>query len=59
MIERITVRGLSLTPRKPVQTAAGTLSTTPLVLIDVRTDDAVGWQVSSQSDESPLPDRPL
>jgi mandelate racemase len=42
MIEQITVRGLSLTPRRPVQTAAGTLSTTPLVLIDMRTDDAIG-----------------
>jgi mandelate racemase len=42
MIEQITVRGVSLTPPKPVQTAAGTLSTTPLVLIDMRTDDAIG-----------------
>jgi mandelate racemase len=38
---RVTARGLELTPARPVETAAGVLRTTPLVLIDVITDDGV------------------
>jgi mandelate racemase len=41
-IEQVTVRGVSLTPTRPVQTAAGTLGTTPLVLLDIDTGTAVG-----------------
>jgi mandelate racemase len=41
VISQVTVRGVSLTPARPVQTAAGTLSSTPLVLIDVRASSGV------------------
>jgi mandelate racemase len=40
-IERVRVRPVSLTPRRPVETAAGVLATTPLVLIDLITNDGV------------------
>jgi mandelate racemase len=38
---RVVARGLSLTPSRPVETAAGVLRSTPLVLIDLTTDDGV------------------
>ncbi len=41
-IEAVVVRGLTLIPARPVQTAAGSLTTTPLVLVDVRTEAAIG-----------------
>ena len=38
---RVQARGIELTPAHPVETAAGVLRTTPLVLIDLTTDDGV------------------
>jgi mandelate racemase len=40
-IARVRVRPVSLTPPRPVETAAGVLATTPLVLIDLTTSDEV------------------
>ena len=40
-IAGVRVRGVSLTPDRPVETAAGVLRSTPLVLIDLTTSDGV------------------
>jgi mandelate racemase len=40
-IARVTARALNLTPERPTETAAGTMTTTPLVLVDVLTDDGL------------------
>jgi mandelate racemase len=40
-IREIRVRGLSLTPPRPVETASGALSSTPLALIDLLTSDGI------------------
>ena len=40
-IESILVRGLDLSLARPVETASGVMTTTPLVLIDVRTAEGV------------------
>jgi mandelate racemase len=41
VVERTRVRAVSLTPSRPVETAAGVLTVTPLVLIDLTTSDGV------------------
>jgi mandelate racemase len=38
-IRQVRARGIDLTPERPTETAAGTLTSTPLVLIDILTDD--------------------
>jgi mandelate racemase len=38
-IRHVRARGINLTPERPTETAAGTLTTTPLVLIDILTSD--------------------
>jgi mandelate racemase len=38
-IRQIRARGIELRPDRPTETAAGTLTSTPLVLIDIRTED--------------------
>jgi mandelate racemase len=40
-IESVTARGVNLSLDRPVETASGIMSTTPLVLIDVRTTEGV------------------
>ena len=40
-IARVTARALDLIPERPTETAAGAMATTPLVLVDVVTDDGV------------------
>ena len=40
-IRALRARGLNLTPRRPVETASGVLSRTPLVLIDLLTEEGV------------------
>ena len=40
-IRGLTVRPLELVPARPVETAAGALTTTPLVLIDLQTEEGV------------------
>ena len=40
-IRAITVRGLNLTLQRPVETASGVMRSTPLVLIDLLTDEGV------------------
>jgi len=40
-IARVTARALDLIPARPTETAAGAMATTPLVLVDVLTDDGV------------------
>ena len=40
-IREIRARGLNLTPHRPVETASGVLSNTPLVLIDLLTDEGI------------------
>ena len=38
-IRQVRARGIDLIPERPTETAAGTLTSTPLVLIDILTDD--------------------
>src|SRR5829696_9483790 len=40
-IHSVRVRGLNLSLARPVETASGVMTTTPLVLIDVRTAEGV------------------
>jgi mandelate racemase len=40
-IREIRARGLNLAPRRPVETASGVLSNTPLVLIDLLTEEGI------------------
>src|SRR5215470_8323616 len=40
-IRSILVRGLNLSVARPVETASGVMATTPLVLIDVRTEEGL------------------
>ena len=38
-IRQVRATGIDLVPERPTETAAGTMTSTPLVLIDVLTDD--------------------
>ena len=40
-VRRVSARGVEIEPEHPVETAAGTISTVPLVLVDLRTDQGV------------------